>query len=246
MFENLVIILLAIFLSLVHLIVVYFSHLEERKQSIISSIGGGISLSYVFLHLMPELAVSGNKIAHNFLGDLKINLEIVEVSFFLVVLIGLLLLFVVDVLTEEAALPKKFNFGIHLLYNTTISYIYAFSLHEVVRGGSIYAFIYTLTLSTHIFAGDRLILEFHQDFYRKKFKWVSFSAVLLGLINSFQFPTISTFGLELTFAFLSGGVLLNTFLEELPKKSLINLRWFLSAVVLTSTLIFLSLFHKII
>ena len=82
---------------------------------------------------MPELAVSGNKIAHNFVGDFKINLEIVEVSFFLVVLIGLLLLFVVDVLTEEAALPKKFNFGIHLLYNTTITQLLLIYLTDITR-----------------------------------------------------------------------------------------------------------------
>lgn len=244
MFQNSLVIVLAISLSLIHLIVVYFSKLDEEKQSIISSIGGGISLCYVFLHVMPELAVSGNEIAHHFIGNVKLNLEIIEVSFFFIALIGLLFLLVTDVLTELTNLPKKFNFGIHLLHNTIISYIYSFSLHEVVKGGVLYAFLYTLTLSTHIFSGDRLIIRSHEIFYRKKFRWISFSAVLLGLINSYQFPSTSKFGMELAFAFLSGGVLLNTFLEELPRKSLINIKWFLSSVFLTSALIFLSLFYK--
>ncbi len=244
MFENSLVIILGISLSLIHLLVVYFSNLDEKKQSIISTVGGGISLTYIFLHVMPELAVSGNEFAHHYVGDIKVNLEIIEVSFFFIALIGLLFLLLVDVLTAISNLPKKFNFGIHLLHNTIISYIYAFTLHEVVKGGILYAFLYTLTLSTHIFAGDRLILKNHEIFYKKKFKWISFSSVLLGLINSYQFPSISKFGIELAFAFLSGGVLLNTFLEELPTKSIINIKWFLSSVFLTSSLIFLSLFFK--
>ena len=100
------VIFLAGILASVHLVVVYFSKLDEKVQSTISSIGGGISLGYIFLHVLPELAVKGHKIASKFEGNTYINFEIIEVSFFLVSLIGLLLLLILDVLSETLKISK--------------------------------------------------------------------------------------------------------------------------------------------
>ena len=242
--DTTLVIILAGILASVHLVVVYFSKLDEKVQSIISSIGGGVSLGYIFLHVLPELAVKGHKIASKLQGNTYVNFEIIEVSFFLVSLIGLLLLLILDVLSESLRISKRFDFSVHLIYNTVISFLYGFSLNKVVDQGIIYAFLYTLTLSTHIFSGDRLIMKFHEIYYKTKYKWISFAAVFVGLIDSYKFPLQSDLGLEYTFAFISGGVLLNTFFEELPKKSLINIKWFLFAVLLTTIQIFAALFLK--
>lgn len=243
MFDPIIVFILAAILSSVHFGVIYFSKLDENLQSILSSIGGGVSLGYIFLHVLPELAINGNKIAYKLQGDPNFYFEIIEISFFFVALLGLLLLFILDVLSDTLKISRKFNFSVHLIYNTILSYLYAYALHEVVKEGLLYSLLFTITLSTHIFASDRLILKYHEKYYKTTYKWISFSAVYIGLINSYQFPQ-SELALEYAYAFIAGGVLLNTFFEDLPKKSLINIKWFLSAVLITGIEILIALIFK--
>ena len=224
MFDPIIVVILAAILSSVHFGVIYFSKLDENLQSILSSIGGGVSLGYIFLHVLPELAINGNKIAYKLQGDPNFYFEIIEISFFFVALLGLLLLFILDVLSDTLKISRKFNFSVHLIYNTILSYLYAYALHEVVKEGLLYSLLFTITLSTHIFASDRLILKYHEKYYKTTYKWISFSAY--------------------AYAFIAGGVLLNTFFEDLPKKSLINIKWFLSAVLITGIEILIALIFK--
>ena len=234
--DNITSLLLAITLAFTHLSVVYLAKIDNDKQKIITSIGGGISISYIFLHLMPELALKGK---HN-IESLKISSEFLEVSFFFVALLGLLILFVVDALSETSKIPKENNFKLNLIYNIAITYLYAFTLPEVVKEGIFYSILYTFTLSAHVFSSDRVIFRFHEKFYKSKYRWIGFSAVLLGIFHSLTVESNSSIQLDYAFAFLSGGVLLNTFLEELPKKNILNLKWFLSAIMLTSSSILIT------
>ena len=237
-FENSATIFLAIFLAFIHLSVVNLSKIDEAKQSIITSVGGGISVAYIFLHLLPELALSHKQS----IGD--INIELLEISFFFASLLGLIILFVVDSLSATAKIPKEINFKLHLSYNFAISYLYAFTLHEVVKEGFFYSILYTLTLAAHVFSSDRIIFRTHEKFYRSKFRWIGFSIIFMGLVHSLIIENNSLIELDYAFAFLSGGVLLNTFLEELPKKTLLNVKWFLTSITITSTSIFLTLITK--
>ena len=166
MFDRIIVIILAGVLSSVHFGVVYFSKLDQKVQSIISSIGGGVSIGYIFLHVLPELAIKGNKIAYKLQGDPNFNFEIIELSFFFVALLGLLLLFILDVLSDTLKISRKFNFSVHLIYNTILSYLYAYALHEVVKEGLLYSLLYTITLSTHLFASDRMIIKYHEEYYK--------------------------------------------------------------------------------
>ena len=238
--QNSIVIFLAIFLSLIHLSVVYLSKIKEKKQKILTSIGGGISVAYVFLHLMPELASSpkGN------IGNISIDADLLEISFFFASLLGLIILFVVDAWAAAAKIPREINFKIHLLYNISISFLYSFTLPEVVKEGLFYSLLYTMTLAAHVLSSDRVIFRFHEKFYRSKFRWIGFSTVLIGVIISLTFKPNSSLEIDYAFAFLSGGVLLNTFLEELPKKTILNVKWFLTSILLTSASIFLALIIK--
>ena len=230
--DSITTLLLSSTLAITHLSVVNLAKIEESKQRIITSIGGGISIAYIFLHLMPELALKGR---HN-VESLEISSEFLEISFFFVSLLGLLILFVVDALSESSKIPKENNFKLHLIYNIAITYLYAFTLPEVVKEGLFYSILYTLTLSAHVFSSDRIIFRFHEKFYKTKYKWIGFSAVFLGMFHSLTFESNASIQLDYAFAFLSGGVLLNTFLEELPKKNILNVKWFLSAIMITCLL----------
>jgi len=238
-------ILLAIFLSYIHLIVVYFSRLSTYKQKIITSIGGGISLSYVFLHLMPELATSSFEKSKYLINDnYIINPKIFEFSIFFVAFLGLLCLFLVDTLCETSNKKPQISFNLHLFYNFAVNFIYSFTLSEIVKEGLIYSILFTLTLSSHIFASDRIIIERHEKLYKRKYKWYGFFAIYLGLLSSLFFNIQNSLFSDYALAFFSGGILLNAFLEELPKKSLINIKWFLLSVFFSTNLIFLSIFFK--
>ena len=240
-------ILLATFLSYIHIIVVYFSRLSIHKQKIITSIGGGISLSYVFLHLMPELAASASEkskfVIDNY--DIILNAKIFEFTIFLASFLGLTCLFIVDTFCENSNKKKsQLSLKLNLFYSFAINFIYSFSLSEVVKEGLIYSILFTLTLSAHIFASDRVTMRHHEKLFKKRYRWYGFTAIFLGLISSFFFSNHDNLFSDYALAFFSGGILLNAFLEELPKKSLINIKWFLISVICTTIFIFISLIFK--
>ena len=87
-------------------------------------------------------------------------------------------------------------------------------------------------------------MRHHEKLFKKRYRWYGFAAILLGLISSFFFSNHDNLFSDYALAFFSGGILLNAFLEELPKKSLINIKWFLISVICTTILISISLIFK--
>ena len=158
---------------------------------------------------------------------------------------GLTCLFIVDTFCENSNKKKsQLSLKLNLFYSFAINFIYSFSLSEVVKEGFVYSILFTLTLSAHIFASDRVTMRHHEKLFKKRYRWYGIAAILLGLISSFFFSNHDNLFSDYALAFFSGGILLNAFLEELPKKSLINIKWFLISVICTTILIPISLIFK--
>ena len=196
---------------------------------------------------MPELASSASQkskfVIDNY--DIILNARIFEFTIFFASFLGLICLFIVDTFCENSNKKEsQISLKLNLFYSFAINFIYSFSLSEVVKEGLIYSILFTLTLSAHIFASDRVTMRHHEKLFKKRYRWYGFAAILLGLISSFFFSNHDNLFSDYALAFFSGGILLNAFLEELPKKSLINIKWFLISVICTTILIFISLIFK--
>ena len=74
---------------------------SDSQQQRWASLGGGAGLAYVFVHLLPELASGGSELSEQ-IGMLPYApTHLVEALLFFVALLGVLVIFSVDVLAQR-------------------------------------------------------------------------------------------------------------------------------------------------
>ncbi|HIK08968.1 MAG TPA: hypothetical protein IGS52_01665 [Oscillatoriaceae cyanobacterium M33_DOE_052] len=211
-----------------------FAHASHQKghdfQVIASSLGGGIAISYVFLHLLPEL--------NHVHPDLeKINPYIT--------LSGFMLFYGLDNLADKLATPTKSNewdfvkkksqlakydfnleIGFLFIYNALIVY----TLPEQFRLGRVSVILYMLAMLLHVFSNDHLL----EEHYLKPFKswgcYVLGAAPIVGAIADLLIPSSSLISGILT-ALLAGFILLNVFKKELPDNAKSSFAWFSAGAI---------------
>jgi hypothetical protein len=183
------------------------------------SAAGGVSVAYVFVHLLPELA-AGQEI-------LK-NVRFIQVGFlrhhaYLVALIGLISFYGLERLVRERAeevrsqAPTSPAFWLHIgsfgIYNFLIGYLL---LHRE-QPGLVSLLWYGFAMGLHFFVTDFGLFHDYRQRYPTIGRWVLTVAVslgwVIGTLIEVSKPTVTV----LT-AFLAGGVILNILKEELPEE----------------------------
>lgn len=223
----------------VHVFIGKLRFLEGPPRSIYLSIAGGVSVAYVFVHLLPELAEDQKVIADSFRG----TLATVQNHIYVLALIGLTLFYGVEHLVDRsdatkspgaqgkadaerglhAASPEGEDtttigaFRLHLvsfgLYNLLIGYLL---LHRIARGlPSLILFSVAMTL--HFLVTDHGLYERHRRNYEQVGRWALVAAVLMGWLIAL-FTEISEAWIAILVAILAGGIILNVLKEELPKE----------------------------
>jgi len=99
--------------------------------------------------------------------------------------------------------------GAHL-YSAMISYM---MVHESRH--PIQLVLYCLAMSLHFLSLDHLFREVHGQAYERSGKWVLVAAVLAGWVFG-TFKTVSPVRGPIFLGFISGGLVMNTVLAELP------------------------------
>ncbi len=198
----------------------YFSKLTKRKYFWLS-FSGGISVSYVFIHIFPELSNAQNEIA-------KMDNPIVDYldyHIYLISLIGFILFYGLDSAARiSTAKNIRYNnknyaegnvFLVHLvsftIYNFQIGY---FLLHRETSGLKSLIFFFT-AMATHIMVNDYSLRNHFKNNYLKSGRWILSAAVLSGWLCGVFFD-VQKLILDIMFAFIAGGMILNIIKEELP------------------------------
>ncbi len=215
-------------LAVVGLVVVYlFSgklrFLGGTPRSIWLSMAGGVSVGYVFVHLLPELAESQETIAEA-VGE---GIAFLERHVYLLALLGLLVFYGL----ERAAKVSRGRhtaagvgdraggdvFWLHILsfaiYNAIIGYLL---LHRIATGIEA-LLLFFIAMALHFVVNDYGLREDYKDLYARARRWILAAAVFVGwfvgVLVEIPEPAIAVL-----IAFLSGGVILNVLKEELPKE----------------------------
>jgi hypothetical protein len=187
--------------------------LDRTPRRVWLSLSGGISVAYLFAHLLPELA---------HLQRAHFNNSDIEAALYLMALGG----FVSFYGLERAALQKSSGtsesatgaFWLHLgsfgIYNVLIGYL----LHEQARiEGQQGLLLYAGAMTLHFIVNDRSLYRHHGKLYTERGRWVLASAAFLGwgagLIFEIDMRLVAG-----AMAFLAGSVVLNVIKEELPKE----------------------------
>ena len=210
-------------LVIVHLFSGKLRFLEGTPRSGWLSLAGGISVAYVFVHLIPELAESEESVARA-LGE---GLSFVDNQIFLVALLGLAVFYGLDRLaTESRRNERKAGredrtppqvFWLHIssfaVYNVLIGYL----LTERLTTGLQSLLLFFVAMALHFVVNDYGLREDQKGLYKRYGRWVISAAILLGwAIGAFsQLPEAA---IAIVTAFIAGGVILNVLKEELPEE----------------------------
>jgi len=210
-------------LALAHLVAPSLRFLDGIPRSRWLSIAGGVSVAYVFLHLLPELGESQEVIAEA-VGP---AMAFVENHVYLLALVGLAIFYGLDRLAmtsrrresgeDDKNSTSKGVFWIHIgsfaIYNAIIGYLL---LHREERGiGPL--FLFWLAMALHFVVNDYGLREHHKQDYDRIGRWILVAAVVGGWLVGLAVEVDEAM-IAVLIAFLAGGIILNVLKEELPEQ----------------------------
>jgi zinc transporter ZupT len=215
-------VLIAICLALTHLfsgklrfVNIYHSHWL--------SAAGGVSVAYVFVHILPEL--SKHQAVLKEVGEGII--PFLEHHVYLIALLGITVFYGL----ERIAIVTRFHrkqagkgdttsqnvFWLHMvsfgLYNALIGYLL---LHRE-EPGIISLVVFSLAMATHFIVNDFGLREHHQQIYDRLGRWILATAIIVGWVIGAG-TQVNEAAIAVLFSFLAGGIVLNVLKEELPQE----------------------------
>ncbi|MBW4511528.1 MAG: hypothetical protein KME64_34230 [Scytonematopsis contorta HA4267-MV1] len=212
----------AIFLTLVHL---FSSKLRfvNVPRSLWLSAAGGVSVAYVFVHILPEL--SKHQAVLRKAG--KGIIPFVEHHVYLLALVGLTVFYGLERIAKLSRLHRKQIgkpdmtsenvFWLHMVsfgfYNALIGYLL---LHRE-EPGIISLLVFSAAMATHFVVNDFGLREHHQHIYDRIGRWMLAAAIIVGWVLGAG-TQLNEAAIAVLFSFLAGGIVLNVLKEELPSE----------------------------
>lgn len=199
-------------LALVHVVSPRLLWLDRTPRSVWLSAAGGVSVAYVFVHLLPELAHLNEETA----GE--------GPALYLGAMAGFTLFYGLEQLIRDHARHDASTttppgvFWLHLgsfaIYNSLIGHL----LDEQARQeGPTGLLLYAAAMVLHFVVNDRALVAHHGRRYLARGRWVLAGAALVGVGSGFVL-TLPQLALSVCFALLAGSVVLNVIKEELPEE----------------------------
>ena len=235
--------LAAALLVVVHVATPALRFLRGTPRSIWLSMAGGVSVAYVFVHLLPELA-AGQRHLREVMGSAggggPSGDPLAERLVWLVALAGLAIYYGLERLAQHSRAEAEGRpvdagrgsgegpgdspepteariFWIHIVafgvYNALVGYL----LRRGEREDLATLALFTVAMGLHFVVADFGLEEHHQHRYRRAGRWVLVAAVLLGVALGAAVE-LREATLALLTAFLGGGIVLNVLKEELPSE----------------------------
>lgn len=212
----------AVALVVVHLFAGKLRFLDVVPRSRWLSFAGGISVAYIFVHLLPELGEAQETLAR----EVGRTLAVLEHHVYLLALIGLAVFYGLERLATRSRREQREKgeedrtsrgvFWIHIasfaMYNALIGYVLGEREDEPVRLA-----LFAVAMMLHFFVNDYGLREHHKKLYHHTGRWILAAAVLAGWAFGVAF-VVSDLVLLVPLAFLGGGIILNVLKEELPEE----------------------------
>ncbi|MEG9298305.1 hypothetical protein V6B33_17715 [Mangrovibacillus sp. Mu-81] len=210
----------AVLLAVVHISGKHLKFLEVLPRSRFLSIAGGVSVAYVFVHILPELEEHQES-----LSESSEMLTFLNHHAYLVALIGLLMFYGIEKMVSTSRKENRMETGeneagtgafwLHIstffVYNGLIGYLL---VHRDVEGW-MNLLLYVIAMGLHFFVVDYGLRTHHRTIYNAVGRWILAGAIVFGWLIG-AMTEIHDILLALLFAFLSGGIVLNVLKEEIP------------------------------
>lgn len=232
----------ALVLALTHLLSerLKFTSIPRSKWL---SFGGGVSVAYIFIHLLPELAAGQEVLQHQVLNFL-------EHHTYLIALFGLAFYYGLEKAAKQSLQSARNEqetemsshnlnvFWLHIasfaLYNAIIGYLLVHRDQCTVAS----LVWFTVAMAFHFMVNDYALSEHYHSAYRRQGRWVITFAIEAGWLVGILTEVPEEWVVVL-FAFIAGSTILNVLKEELPEERKSNFWAFCTGVVLYSGLLLL-------
>lgn len=195
-----------------------FLHGTPRSRWL--SVAGGVSVAYVFIHLLPEIA-KGQRL----LEDREVAvLSFLEHHAYLLALVGLVMFYGLERMVRRHRERRPHDaetspgvFWLHLasfsLYNVLVGYLLT---HRETPGVAALLW-FAIAMALHFLVNDFGMQQDHKGRFDRVGRWVLAAALLAGWALGF-FVEVSELAVSAWIAFLTGSVILNVMKEELPEE----------------------------
>ena len=230
----------AAILALVHVFAGGLRFLDGIPRSRWLSLAGGVSVAYIFVHVLPELNAYQTRLAEGERAGM-----LAEYAVYLLALVGLVVFYGLERLAKTTFSHKpsatdaeplsesggaRFAFWVHLgsfaAYNAIVGYLLT-QREDESRFGLLW---YVLALGLHFVVNDHGLRQHHPHAYHRVGRWVLAGAVLVGW-GIAQAVTLDPAWVAGLFAFIAGGTVLNVLKEELPEERESRFAWFAGGAV---------------
>jgi hypothetical protein len=192
------------------------SLVHDRRTVI--SFGAGMTAAYVFVHLLPELHGAREK----FVETASVELRYEGASIYFLALLGFLAFYGLDHLraklsespeAEQEAMAFKVHIGGFAAYVALMSYLLVHSL----EGEGSNSVLYVIAIAVHFLGIDHALREEHGALYQRVGRYILAAACILGWAVGLLLAS-PVFVLALLVAFISGSIIMNSLISELPSE----------------------------
>jgi len=214
--------LLAVGLAAVHIFVGRSQWLAKIPQNLWTSFAGGISITYVFLDIFPELNQAQNEIEESGIA----LVAYFEHHVYMLSLIGLAAFYGLEKLAvrsrqhnkemtgENATEPGIFwmHITFFALYNGILGYLF----RESAVHGIVDCIILFFALGLHLLVNDLALRQHHRNTYHRVGRWILAGAIVTGWCIG-QATHFNEAAIAAVWALIAGGIIYNVLKEEMPE-----------------------------
>jgi zinc transporter ZupT len=234
----------ALVFSFIHLFTYKLKFLDVLPRSKWLSFAGGVSIAYIFMHLLPEL----EEMQHTFVEEQRDVESFFKYPLYLVALFSLSVYYGIERQVKLSGVSKKTNKKAETTEQESIGIFYfhisSFAIYNALIGYTLtreewdtQSFVlFVLALSFHFVVNDFGFVGHYRHNYIQVGRWILGFAPLAGWLTG-NLVRISEIHLGLVLAFIAGGTILNVLKEELPEERKSNFWAFLIGVILYSVLL---------
>lgn len=181
---------------------------------------GGVSVAYVFVHLLPELA-RGQEVIDG--SDIQL-LSYLEHHAYLLALLGLAVFYGLERLIKQHRRELREHeeahsgvFWLHItafaIYNGLIGYL----LVHGENNNTTTLVLYCIAMGLHFLVNDFALQSDHKDLFSHRGRWLLSVMPLVGWALGTT-TEISELAVSAVTAFVGGSIILNVLKEELPEE----------------------------